>query len=394
MGIEVNSLNCNGCGAPLDPPKGAMRRIKCPYCGVENIIKGAETNREILNKENIMGGLQFEMNDPRIHKMVVEMLSMATCPPADVYEACEIKSVNRIIVPAYWFDNCTAMGTAQYEKGVERQYSEVVGSGENMHSETRYRTEWYPMSAAVSAGNDFVVSGNKQYNDIFRVLYANVHSPEMIDIEQLDYPADCAALDYDLPDAVAFNQTVKGMMENEINEKARTSVGNSNVRNLRVDGISVQRGDVRRVSVGIYEIVVGYKGTDYYLYLSNNGGSYAYGNLPNDNDRQAAIEERRQAIKAANTTKRMVLMISLIVLVILGIVTLIFLVGIVFLIAAIPVGIFYYPVEKEYRETKKRLEEEIRAISGEFPVIKQNFINNRVALKGVLSSVSGNPEAF
>jgi flagellar basal body-associated protein FliL len=140
--------------------------------------------------------------------------------------------------------------------------------------------------------------------------------------------------------------------------------------------------------------VVGYKGTDYYLYLSNNGGSYAYGNLPNDNDRQAAIEERRQAIKAANTTKRMVLMISLIVLVILGIVTLIFLVGIVFLIAAIPVGIFYYPVEKEYRETKKRLEEEIRAISGEFPVIKQNFINNRVALKGVLSSVSGNPEAF
>ena len=394
MGIEVNSLNCNGCGAPLDPPKGAMRRVKCPYCGVENIIKGAETNREILNKENIMGGLPFGLNDPKIHKMIVEMLSMAQCPPADVYEACEVKNVNRVIVPAYWFDNCTGIGTAQYEKGVSRQYNEIVGSGENMHSETRHRTEWFPMSTAVSATSDFLVSGNKQYNEIFGILYANVRSPEMIDIEQLDYPSDCTALDYDLPDAVAFNQSVKEKMENEINEKAKSTVGNKSVRNLRVDGVSVQRGDVRRVSVAVYEIVVDYKGTDYYLYLSNDGSSYAYAGLPNDDNRQALIEEKKQAIKDASTTKRMVLMISLIILVVLGIVTLIFFIGIVFLIAAIPVGIFYYPVEKEYQTTKKQLEEEIKRINGEFPMIKQNFINNRTALKGVLSGVSGDPEAF
>ena len=41
MGIEVNGINCCGCGAPLTLPKSGARKIKCPYCEVENITSTA-----------------------------------------------------------------------------------------------------------------------------------------------------------------------------------------------------------------------------------------------------------------------------------------------------------------------------------------------------------------
>lgn len=396
MGIEVKRITCSGCGAPLEMPQsGAIRKIKCPYCDTETIISNAEHNLEILNKRNILGGLKFDMLDAGIHHMIIEMLSMASSAPLDVYENCVVKSVNKIIIPAYWFDNCTGMGTAQFEKGMEKEYNEIVGQGEYMHSEKRYRTEWFPMSSAVSATSDFVVSGNKEYSSLFETLYSNIHSPNIIDVEQLDYPADCITPDYDIPDAVVFNTSVKALMENTVREQANRTVGGNKIRNLQITGISIQKGDVRRISVGIYEIVVEYGGTDYKLYLSNNGSTYTYTSLPSDQNRQLHIDQINQAIKDADTSRRKILLGTTITLAVLGLILLIFIVGVVFLIAALVVGlVFYMPVEKEYRAKKKELEAEMNSLMGEFSTVKQNFKDRKVALAGVLNHVSGDPEAF
>lgn len=397
MGIEVNSINCCGCGAPLTLPKSGARKIKCPYCEVENIISSSTAGVSgVFNGENVAGGLDFELTDARIHSLLLDVLALDQCTPADVYEKSVVKSVNKLIIPAYWFDNCSGMATAQYEKGIEKEYRETVPDGDGgFRTETRHRTEWFPMSIAVSESSDFLVSASKQYNEIFSQLYSNTHSPAIIDMKSLDYPADSIAVENDIPEAVVFNQTVKALMEEAINNKAHSTLNGKKIRNIQVNGISVQKGDVNRVAVGIYEIVVEYGGTEYNIYLSGNGASYAYNALPSDSNLEALLAEKDAAIKAADTPKRMILIVTSIVLAVIGVLTLMIFIGIVFLIAA---GVVWFcfgmPINKEYKETVKRLEDEKKSITGEIDVIKQNFKDKKVALAGVLNHVSGDPEAF
>ena len=91
----------------------------------------------------------------------------------------------------------------------------------------------------------------------------------------------------------------------------------------------------------------------------------------------------------------MILIVTSIVLAVIGVLTLMIFIGIVFLIAA---GVVWFcfgmPINKEYKETVKRLEDEKKSITGEIDVIKQNFKDKKVALAGVLNHVSGDPEAF
>ncbi len=396
MGIEVNRITCCGCGAPLEMPQAGAKKIKCPYCDVENIIGASVGAPGIFNGENVVGGLDFGLTDAKIHKLLIDILALDRCTPADVYEKSVVKSVNKLIIPAYWFDNCSGMATAQYEKGLEKEYREVVSDDDDgIRVETKYRTEWFPMSIAVSESTDFLVSASKQYNEIFKMLYSNTHSPAIIDVKKLEYPADCTAVENDTPEAVAFNQTVKALMEDAINKKAVSTLNAKNIRNIQLNGISIHKGDVSRVAVGIYEIVVEYGGTDYYIYLSGDGVSYAYSTLPSDSNLEALLAQKDEAIKAADSGKRVALIITAIVLAVIGVLTLAAIVGVVFLAAAAVVWFcFGAPVQKEYSETVKRLEEEKKNIMGEIDVIKQNFKNRKVALAGVLNHVSGDPEAF
>ena len=74
--------------------------------------------------------------------------------------------------------------------------------------------------------------------------------------------------------------------------------------------------------------------------------------------------------------------------------TLLAFIGIFFLIAAGILIIIYIPIEKECRARAKALEDAKNDINNGFNQVKENFLKNRVAMKGALSHVSGDPEAF
>ena len=87
-------------------------------------------------------------------------------------------------------------------------------------------------------------------------------------------------------------------------------------------------------------------------------------------------------------------MTAIIITIVLGIVLLVAVVGIFLLLAAVVMIIFYIPLEKNLRAKEKELEEAIEQVSNGFNKVKEDFINSKVAMKGALSHVSGDPEAF
>ncbi len=405
MAVTITDLRCKSCGFPLKMPGGgAIKKVVCEACGVENIIEGAEKNLEILSKENIMGGLQFELTDPKIHKAIVDTLCKSECPPLDIFNEVTVSKVRKIIVPAYWFDNTTGTGTAQYEKAVMREQSEIRGSGQNMRSVTVQKKEWFPMSLAVSDTNDFIVSGNKQYTEPLHMLYLNKQNPEIVDIELLNYPAEANALSYDQPDPVAFNQFVKPVMEKLIEAKALTMLSNVEMQNFQIVGTSIQKGEVRRISIGIYEVGIEYKGVEYTLYLSNNGDNSAYNGVPVDQERKNMLAQKLHAINTFSSPLKTLFGGLAIAGIIIGLIMFVpgikassvgkIVIGILLLIGGIVSAIFYFMKRKVFLAQKAAMQAEYNGIVAQFDQVKQSFTANQVALRGVLNNQSGNPEAF
>ena len=406
MGITVMQLNCVSCGRTLNLPSGggSVKKVVCEWCGQENIIEGAEKNLEILSKENIMGGLQFELTNPRIHKVVVDTLCKSECPPLDIFNEATITKVRKIIVPAYWFDNTTGTGTAQYEKAVIREQSEIRGSGQNMRSVTVQKKEWFPMSLAVSDTNDFIVSGNKAYTEPLHMLYLTKQNPDIIDIELLEYPPDADALKYDQPDPVAFNQFVKPVMEKMIEAKALSMLSNVEMQNFQVIGASIQKGEVRRISIGIYEVNIEYKGTEYTLYLSNNGDNSAYNGVPVDQERKNMLAQKLHAINTFRSPLKTLFGGLAIAALVIGLIMFIpgiksssvgkIVIGILLLIGGIVSAVFYFMKRKVFIAQKAAMQTEYNALVAQFDQVKQQFVANQVALKGVLNGMSGDPTAF
>ena len=129
MEIKTGHIKCSSCGAPLNLPEGNLKnKIKCSFCGVENII---------LNEEISIGGTNFELTDAGIHKRLIDVISSATLPPQDIFEEINITKVNKLIIPAYWYENCTAIGTLLFEQGIEKKVKEYDSSTDSFEDTTK-----------------------------------------------------------------------------------------------------------------------------------------------------------------------------------------------------------------------------------------------------------------
>ena len=405
--ISITSLKCSNCGAPLPAPNGPVKRIMCPYCSSENIIEGVEKNAEILSKENIMGGLKFELNDPTVHKMIVETLCKSECPPVDIFTEVDVRRARKVVVPAYWFDNCTGTATVSYEKGVEREQQQIVGKGDKMRTVTKKVTEWTPMTMAVNDTCDFIVSGNKDYTELFKRLYPEGNNPELVDVELLDYPAEANALSYDIPDAVVFNNQVKPHMEDILDKKAKRILEGGMTRNVSLSGgSSIQKGEMRRISMPVYDILLDYKGKDYSLYFTGNGGNVVYDSLPVDFERRDLINAKQKAIKKFISPLKILFTVLGIMGCVLGLIMLLtgifaiktcwgcIPIGVVLLAGAVFAFINMVKQNKIYLADKAKMQAELDAIIAEFTDAKKKFIESKTALKGVFISLTENPEAF
>ena len=389
----ITGLTCSGCGAALEP-QGNPTKIKCPYCDTVNIIRNSGNGRSIFEEQNITGGTEFKLNKQRLHKCIVDVLGMPETPPLDIYKNSTVKSVNRRMIPAYWFTNISGMGTAQYEKGMDRQYSEIQGSGENMHSVEKHRTEWFPMSMSVNDTCSFLMAGNRKFEKVISVLYGMHNKPEIIDIARAEVNDGATMEDYDIQDSDIFNRLVKPAMDEHLKQKAVQSLGQNDVRNLSMTGTMVMNGDVKKILLAIYEIVIEYGGKDYIFYLSNDGNRYSVEALPVDQQRLAqvnALKKRINDIKAGNSNGLMTLGI---ILAITGIITLAIGVGIIALIGGGVCIYLGYNNGKQSEAELNSVQTQLNNLIAEKDAARRSFIYDKVALQGVLSDVSGDASAF
>ena len=387
MEIKTGHIKCSSCGAPLTLPEGALKnRIKCSFCGVENII---------LNEEISIGGTNFELTDAGIHKHLIDVISSATLPPQDIFEEINITKVNKLIIPAYWYENCTAIGTLLYEQGIEKKVKEYDSSTDSFEDTTK--TEWTPMSRAFSATRDFLLSGNEKYAEIIKQMYLEVKKNDIKKAEELNFPNDCEESACDLTEGTVFAGPLKELAEKIIDETGRKAVSENDKQIFsKIEDITIQKGEVKKVALAIYEIVYDYKGAEFKIYLSNNGDNYAYNEFPSDPDITARIAEMEKEINELDESpKKKNLIRAFFILFIAGLILLlVFFIGILLLIGAVVVAILYIPVYKELNAKHKALEALKEEFNLGFIKARNKFNTDKVAMKGVLNHVSGDPNAF
>ena len=386
MGIKTGHLKCSSCGAALDLPEGTLigNRIKCSFCGVENFI---------YNEDISTGGMNFELNDAGVHRHLIGILSSKDFPPHDIFEEINITKVNKLVIPAYWYENCTAIGTMLYEQGVEKT---VITYDADNGFEKETKTEWKPMSRAFSTTRDFLLSGNEQYSEVIKKMFINEKKNVIKNADELTFPDDCIEISCDLTEGNIFAGTLRELAESAIDETGRNALEKDDKQiYTKIEDITVQKGEVKKLSIAVYEIIFDYKGKEYIVYLSGDGSNYFFSELPDDPDIKARIDEKvKEMEEIENSKKRLAMVYAIVILVIVGILLAAAVIGILFLIAAGILAIIYIPKEKERRAKIKAVNDLVDELNAGFSKKRAEFNTNKVAMKGVLNHVSVDPEAF
>lgn len=393
IGMTITGLVCSSCGAALNP-QGNAASIRCPYCDTVNLVRESSQERTEYERNNIVGATSFKVDDPHLHKKIVDVLSMPEMPPLDVYTTCNVKSVTKLMVPAFWFTDVSGMGTAQYEKGMEREYSEIVGSGEDMRPVQKVRTEWFPMSMSVNDTCNFVTAGNNKYDSIVASLFGDLSQPEVVNIESSGISEASFADEFNVNDGDAFNRLVKPAMEKHLKDKAVQILGYSDVRNIVMSGAGIMKGDVKKIMIAVYEVIVEYGGKSHRFYFSGDGNRTAIDTLPEDQmriERLGSIKGQIDAVKAKSVQSLKILGW---ILSIFGFITIMAGIGVLLLAGGITLIVVAGNRQKENEAAINSLEAQMQYMYQENNAAKQAFLYDKTALPGVLSGVSGNPDAF
>ena len=386
MGIKTGHLKCSSCGAPLDLPEGSLvkSRIKCSFCGVENFI---------YNEDISSGGMNFELSDAGVHRHLIGILSSGDFPPHDIFNEVVISKVNKLVIPAYWYENCTAIGTMLYEQGVDKK---VITYDADTGFDKETKTEWKPMSRAFSTTRDFILSGSEQYSGFINKMFQSAKRNVLKKADELTFPDDCIEINCDLTEGTIFAGTLRELAEKAIDETGRNALEKDNKQIYsKIEDITVQKGEVKKVSIAVYEIIYDYKGKEFNVYLSGDGENHSFDELPEDPAINARIEEKvKEMEEIENSKKRLAMVYAIVILVIVGILLAAAVIGIFFLIAAGILAILYIPKEKERRAKIKAVNDLVDELKSGFSKKRAEFNTNKVAMKGVLNHVSGDPEAF
>ncbi len=395
MPKPVTDYKCNNCGAPLVVPRNA-RKVTCPYCYTECLIEGNISNNEILNKENIAGGLVHSLEDSSIQRAIINIVSQSECAPLDLLDNMQVTSVKRLAIPAFWFDNVDGTGTYTYERGIDREVQEVRGSGDNLHTVTKTVTEWTPQSFAVNASYDFVVSGNKEFETIFNALYINSENPDVTDIEEMQFGPDVQILPFNQPDGAAFNKHVKPYMQELLTQRAYQQLpSDGKYRNVSAGGVSVRKDASKRILVGLYQIIYIYAGQTYTIYLSHDGTRNCYDKLPVDQGRLAQIEAKKQEIAGLKPGTGLFKALSLVgfilggILLLSGLVTradskaVLIIFGVLLLGGGVVATIFKSKKQKNFNAVVAGKQQEIQQILDQFTAARARFESSGRQLIGL-----------
>ncbi|MBQ6614737.1 MAG: hypothetical protein IJH67_00080 [Thermoguttaceae bacterium] len=177
-------IKCSSCGFPLDAVSVSQNRIKCPKCGVVNVVNNPAPDTENKDNpdENIIRGLPVTEKWSDVHRAIIsEILRNRTKVPSDILQELKIVSAERLIIPCYLFD-CKAIVHPVQQINVDNQSYAV----------NTQQKDPYTYSVKVFR------SGNSCFQDVIAKLYDNNDLMKLVDIAQLTYPSDVTQASADI----------------------------------------------------------------------------------------------------------------------------------------------------------------------------------------------------
>jgi len=388
MGIDVNSLVCKNCGAPLVIPDNCNGRVFCASCGTQCIISGLNLNSEVTAKENINSGIGFKTNPKEISNVIADFFFHAEYMPIDVFDETVITSVKKFMVPAYLF-HCNSMATYTYEDGIAktRQVVKTTKDGKAVVRNQNY-TDWVRNSEVASVNRYVAVVGNKEYGEVADNVYGEIDPSNLTDIEYLEIPADCKTLKFNIPSAAAFRTTAEPLLKDALEAEAMSNLLGRNYRYFKMGQSSVQKDEEIRVLLSLVAADFTYKNYSGTAYIGGAGKAFVTGDPPEDYDRRASemqyIEERKK-IKSKDTPY---LIGGLIFLALAIMTAFVFPEGTivsVFLLMP-PAGFFLYRAHKLSKQIKQQRAEadaKIKSVKGEQEQIYKAFKQSSGTLNGL-----------
>ena len=209
-------IKCSCCGFPLEASSASQNRIKCPKCGVVNVIETAKSPAINNESGDIVGGFSLAAGGAAIHKAIVAwIIANNETAPTDIFEHLRITGVERLYLPCYLFD-CYSSIHYSYQIGNKRERVRRINESDDCvetYTEYTHQNDDYDFSDAV------LVSGCSQYSDKIQTLYNGaVNVSDLTDVDSLKRPADVKELSCDVPfsNAQAEAKTIVGKRSQEL----------------------------------------------------------------------------------------------------------------------------------------------------------------------------------
>lgn len=369
---KIIDFKCSNCGGPLQSTGHSNGRVVCPYCHTECAIDGLIKNAEILEKENINSGVSIDLDKDALNVNVVEALTSAgSAYPLDIFQNGAVVMEKHLCVPSYLF-YCNGMASFTYEVGAEK---ERTTGGEVKGNKVKYKTEkyteWLPMGGTTNTATSVIAPGNRNFSEVIKHVFGYYDANKLIDVEELILPTDVETHTFNLPQPAAFNEFAKPRVEAMLMESAENSLSGKNYRALTLGGCSVQKDEVLRLSLGLYQIAFQYKGNIHTLFMSGDGSGYWWDLQPVDSERLQFYNDKTAAVEKLKKSPFMTLAI-------ISTIAALFTSGIS-LIGTALFGFLHF----KRRSNRKKIEAEIDAFIMEARNNKEQFLQSGNYIKGI-----------
>ncbi|MCM1314480.1 MAG: hypothetical protein NC040_08175 [Muribaculaceae bacterium] len=369
----IKECSCPSCGGTIE--KVTSSRGICPFCDNTYFFENLENFNQVLQKERINSGMNFQPCDNSINQHIIEFLTSDPAAPLDVLENAFIKSKKAICVPAYYY-HCN--GSSDYMCDVGTDNQKHVGDGKG-GVKTVTETTWSTISGNIRADVQRTVSGNNKYDSVISELYKDNMSSvnnALVDIESLEIPPDAEVIPFDIAETALLDKYVRPDINEELKASVIRQIGNRKYRELSLGNSNINENNIRRQLISLYNVIFSDGINDYSMYVSGNGEkSTINGTPPTDSQRLQEYNDIRNAFNEADSKVSKSGNLG-IVGIILAVILLIF--GLWFIsIPLVSAAVFFgFVKSKPDKEKRDELQSQMLSYEKQITDVRNDFIQN------------------
>ncbi len=299
----VKSFHCPSCGAPIKDIKNP--NVVCEYCGSTCCIEGLSDCLNIVKKENINSGINFEACADVLHKSIIDLLTANPCAPLDILESGCISGKENICVPAYYYHY---NGTTDYLCDVCVENIKHL-SGENGKIQEVKEASWSTISGNIRAEAQRIVAGNRNYDFVIDDFYASYRDGcttsrenNFVDIESFLIPSNVESIPFNRPTSELLDAYVRPDMNEAFKNSVLKQIGNRKSRDISLGSSNIEKdGSIERLLISMYHINFTYNQNAFSLYASGDGKKIKFqGAVPIDPNRKNTLDSLNEAYKSAD----------------------------------------------------------------------------------------------